>query len=98
MITVVIVPSRKSFVRDQIFLLFSMKFSEDDGSLARPPMRLFGRSTMSKGRSVESELSGSDDNGSDGSHASGVQWSGGEFGAFTAEDIAEENSDEDDGW
>ncbi|KAF8480193.1 hypothetical protein DFH94DRAFT_463612 [Russula ochroleuca] len=72
--------------------------SEDDGSLARPPMRLFGRSTMSKGRSVESELSGSDDNGSDGSHASGVQWSGGEFGAFTAEDIAEENSDEDDGW
>ena len=67
-------------------------------------MRLFGhvcsrRSTMPEDKSVESELSGSDDGedvDSDDGHASGVQWSGSESGSFTAGVMAEENSVADD--
>lgn len=54
---------------------------------------------MPEDKSVESELSGSDDGedvDSDDGHASGVQWSGSESGSFTAGVMAEENSVADD--
>jgi hypothetical protein len=61
--------------------------SEDDGSLARPPMRLFGRpcarrSTIPEDERVESELSGSDesnDAGLEDGHSSDDQWFSGAF-------------------
>lgn len=65
--------------------------SEDDGSLARPPMRLFGRpyahrSTIPEDERVESDFSGSDessDGGLEGGHLSDAddQWFGGGPGA-----------------
>ena len=88
------VPSRKFFVRD--YNCFSQRgnlfLSEDDGSLARPPMRLFGRpcaqrSTIPEDERVESELSGSDESnnaGNEDGHSSDDQWFGGGPGAFSA--------------
>lgn len=66
--------------------------SEDDGSLARPPMRLFGRpcarrSTIPEDDRVESELSGSDESNNAGledGYSSDDQWFGGGPGAFSA--------------
>ncbi|KAI0249796.1 hypothetical protein BJV78DRAFT_1224982 [Lactifluus subvellereus] len=73
---------------------------EDDGSLARPPMRLFGRvhsrrSFISEDENGDSQFSGSgdsdsDDVGSDDGDTFGVQWSGGGFGGFTADEEDDE--------
>jgi len=78
--------------------------SEDDESLARPPMRLFGRpcarrSATPEDARVESELSGSDESNNSGledGHSSDDQWFGGGPGAFSAGGIVEESLDEDD--
>jgi hypothetical protein len=72
--------------------------SEDDGSLARPPMRLFGRpcarrSTVLEEEHVEAELSGSDESnnaGLDDGHSSDDQWFGG-GPAFSAGGMVEED-------
>ena len=89
MITVIMVPSRKFFARDYNYC-FSQRshlfLSEDDGSLARPPMRLFGRrcarhSTIPEDERVESDLSWSDEcsnAGLEDGHSSDGQWFGGE--------------------
>jgi len=77
--------------------------SEDDGSLARPPMRLFGRQTMPLNEGVESEFSESDDGNNVGlqdGHSSDDRWSGVEQGAAFSAGIMveEESSDVDDVW
>jgi hypothetical protein len=88
---------------DPLPFLKTIPFSgddDDDGSLARPPMRLFGlvrgqRSFIpddESGDSADSQFSesgDSDDIESDGG-AFGVQWSGSGFGGFTAEEEGDE--------
>lgn len=78
--------------------ILSFSDEEDDGSLARPPMRLFGRvssqrSFISEDESEDSQFSGSgdsDDVGSDNGDTFGVQWSGGGFGGFTVDEEDDE--------
>jgi hypothetical protein len=77
--------------------------SEDDESLARSPMRLFGRpcarrSTIFEDERVESKLSGSDESNNAGfedGHSSDDQWFGGGPGAFSAGGMVEESLDDD---
>ncbi|KAF8500152.1 hypothetical protein F5888DRAFT_1679523 [Russula emetica] len=74
--------------------------SEDDGSLARPPMRLFGHpcARRSEDERVESELSGSDESNNAGledGHSSDDQWFSGGRGRFSAGGMVEESSDDD---
>jgi hypothetical protein len=73
--------------------------SEDDGSLARPPMRLFGRpcARRSEDDRVESELSGSDESNNAGledGHSSDDQWFSGGRGGLSAGGMVEESSDD----
>lgn len=79
--------SRKSFGKASIFLVFlGISISEeDDGSLSRPPMRLFGRlqgrhSAMHEDESVDSRSaeSGDSDNVLGSDRGFSVQWSGSE--------------------
>ncbi|KAH9994555.1 hypothetical protein BJV74DRAFT_831230 [Russula compacta] len=80
--------------------------SDDDGSLARPPMRLFGRlcDHHLDSRGIDSRFSESDDSDNVGSDAFGSHWSGEEPRTFFAGVVAEEDSDadadedEDEGW
>jgi hypothetical protein len=79
--------------------------SEGDGSLARPPMHLFGRpcarrSATPEDERVDSELSGSDESNNAGlepedGHSSDDQWFGGGPGALFAGGMVEESSDDD---
>ena len=70
---------------------------EGDGSLARPPMRLFGRirnqpSFSSEAESSDSQCSEADDSdnaGCDDGHMSSVQWVGGGVDGFDVEDDEE---------
>jgi hypothetical protein len=67
---------------------------EGDGSLARPPMRLFGRirnqlSFSSEAESSDSESDDSDNVDCDDGHVSSVQLVGGGLGDFDAEDDEE---------
>lgn len=107
MITVVILPGRKFFVRDYKFLFSQsnhLLHSEDDGSLARPPMHLFGRprvrrSTILEDERVESELSGSDGSNNAGledGHSSDDQWFGGGPGESSAGGMVEDYLVDDD--
>ncbi|KAI9444342.1 hypothetical protein H4582DRAFT_2071939 [Lactarius indigo] len=74
---------------------------EGDGSLARPPMRLFGRvrSQQSFSSEVESDSQGSsesddsDNVGCGDEHVSGVRWVGGRLGDFDEDDEDEEEGD-----
>ena len=78
--------------------------SEDDGSLARPPMRLFGRhcsrsSTIPEDERVESEFSGSDESNNAGledGRPSDDQWFGGGPGGFSAGGIDDDLDSEGD--
>jgi hypothetical protein len=84
------VVSRRQPNTTLFFLMVSFSGGEDDdGSLARPPMRLFGRVRsqhlfISEGDSGD-ESSDSDGIDSDGDKF-GVQWSGGGFGGLTSEE------------
>jgi hypothetical protein len=97
--------SRKSPTKSNplpFFLKVSLSGDEgDDGSLARPPMRLFGRvrsqdSFISEGESGDSQFTESND--SDGIDPDGdkigVQWSGDGFGGLTTDEEEEEEEEE----
>ena len=83
-----------SSLKVHIFVLltsFCSDEDEGDGSLARPPMRLFGRirnqlSFSSEAESSNSESDDSDNVGCDDGNVSSLQWVGGGLGGFDAED------------
>jgi len=77
----VAVASRKSFAKEEVFPVFSevsFRLSEDNGSLAWPPIHLVDRfrgrhSTTPEGESVNSQFSESDDSdGVDSDDGSGL--------------------------
>lgn len=84
--------------RSLVFFLTSFYSDEDDGSLSRPPMRLFSRNKLSFSSDAESsdsqcfESDDSDSIGCDDGHVSSVQQVG--RGGFDAENGEDEDEEE----